>query len=84
MLEYLHVVLKVYLVTGGILPQNDPFAPTIRLSSTELLVSGSSHWVETGALPSPRSVVRGVTVGNIFYLTGEILMYTVLRHHIHI
>ena len=79
---YLHIVLKVYLVTGGILPQNDPFAPTIDLSSTELLVTGSSHWVETGALPSPRSVVRGVTVGNIFYLTGEIIICNVLRYYI--
>ena len=74
--------MKVYLVTGGILPQNDPFAPTIRLSSTELLVSGSSHWVETGPLPSPRSVVRGVTIENIFYLTGECIMCNVLRYYI--
>ena len=41
------------------------------IASTELLVAGSSSWVETGALPSPRTVLRGVTMGQQFYVTGN-------------
>ena len=41
------------------------------LDSTEVLdYSSKTAWVQVAALPSPRHVVYGVTIGNVFYITG--------------
>ena len=48
------------------------------LSSTEVLRAGGSRWRTGGALPSARSGLRGVTILNQFYVTGEcwaVMMY---------
>ena len=55
---------KVYLVTGG---RN---RTTSRMSSTEILVAGSTFWVESSPLPSPRVGLRGVNIGGDFYVIG--------------
>ena len=57
------IVVQVYIVTGG--------WDGSRLSSTETLTAGSSGWVEAGALPSARELLRGVTIDNQFYVLGE-------------
>ena len=59
------VVVQVYIVTGG---WDDNFNP---LSLTETLTAGSSEWVEAGALPSARQLLRGVTIDNQFYVLGK-------------
>ena len=56
-------LVQVYIVTGG---WNDG-----SLSSTEILLAGSSEWVEAGALPSARGRLSGVTIENQFYVLGE-------------
>ena len=56
-------VVQVYIVTGG---WNDG-----SLSSTEILLAGSSEWVEAGALPSARGRLSGVTIENQFYVLGK-------------
>ena len=41
------------------------------LDSTEVLdYSSKTAWVQVAALPSPRHVVYGVTIANVFYITG--------------
>ena len=48
------------------------------LSSTEVLRAGGSRWRTGGALPSARLLLRGVTILNQFYVTGEcwaVIMY---------
>ena len=50
------------------------------LSSTEVLRAGGSRWRTGGALPSAREYLRGVTILNQFYVTGEcwaVIMYLV-------
>ena len=61
--------IQVYIVSGG--DGRTLGVNTGAIASTELLVAGSSSWVETGALPSPRTVLRGVTMGQQFYVTGN-------------
>ena len=41
------------------------------ISSTEVLRAGGSRWRTGGALPSAREYLRGVTILNQFYVTGE-------------
>ena len=55
----------MYLVTGG---WNNRME---FLASTELLVAASSAWSLAGALPSPRSYHRGVSINNHVIVTGE-------------
>ena len=50
------------------------------VSSTEVLRAGGSRWRTGRALPSARSYLRGVTILNQFYVTGEcwaVMMYLV-------
>ena len=64
--KYLHgycVCYQVYLVTGGYYQSY--------LSSTELLTEGSSSWVAAGSLPSGREGLRGVTINNKIFVTGD-------------
>ena len=58
---------QVLLVTGG---WN---SNAVRLDFTELLVPGFGFWrLTTGLLPRPMAGVRGATVDNILYVTGNI------------
>ena len=58
--------MQVYIVTGGrIAIDIDSY-----LSSTEVLIPGTSAWQETGHLPSPRYELAGVSIGGNFIVTG--------------
>ena len=54
----------MFLVAGGYDDDDG------RLSSTEMLTRTSSAWVMVNSLPRKISGVRGVTLGNILYMTG--------------
>ena len=64
--------MKVYLVTGG----GDSAE---YLSSTEILVHGSSSWTNSAPLPTPRMVMVGATLNNKIVMTG-IHYYTIIEH----
>jgi hypothetical protein len=58
-------MIVVFLVAGGV---DDSYN---RLSdSTEMLKSTSSAWVTVNNLPRKMYGIRGVTLGNILYMTG--------------
>ena len=66
--------LQVFIVAGGYSGSSS------YLSSTEVLRAGGSRWRTGGALPSARYGLRGVTILNQFYVTGEcwaVMMYLV-------
>ena len=65
--------LKVYLVTGGM------DSATNTLSSTEILVHGSSSWTNSAPLPTPRQALVGATLNNKIVMTG-IHYYTIFEH----
>ena len=48
------------------------------LSSTELLEHGAAEWTNTGSLPSPRYLARGVTIHNKVIVTGTLIADTSL------
>ena len=54
--------MQVLLVTGGNYGGN--------LDSTELLLPSATSWIYSGALPSPRSSLRGATLDNKVIVTG--------------
>ena len=43
--------------------------------STELLVQGATSWASSGPLPSPRQVLRAVTLDNKIFVTGTYSIY---------
>ena len=58
----------MYLVTGG---QKDGFD---RLSSTEVLVDGTTAWMSAGELPVAMYSLRGVSLNNDVFVTGNIII----------
>ena len=64
-------ILQVYLVTGGLIS-------FLNSDSTELLVHGTSSWTSSAPLPSPRSSLRAVTLGNKIVATGVLYKFSVL------
>ena len=66
----LRYFLQTFIVAGG-------YTGVSTLSSTEVLRAGGSVWRTGGALPSARERLRGVTVLNQFYVTGECWAYNV-------
>ena len=58
--------LQVYVVAGG----REGYPHYEYLASTEVHFPRSSSWMESGALPSPRRGLRGVNIGQHFYVTG--------------
>ena len=56
-------------MTGG----EDSNIANHELDSTELLVQGAAVWTNTGALPSPRYLARGVTIDNKVIVTGMLI-----------
>ena len=58
----------MYLVMGGYDGGNE------RLSSTEQYSLGDDSWRWSTALPLPMSGLRAATLGNIVYLTGEMMI----------
>ena len=58
------IIFQTFLVSGGYDVSN-------YLSSTELLVETASAWILTGELPSPRYGLRGATIDNKVFMTGN-------------
>ena len=50
-----------------------------RLDTTEQLTEGAKKWTETTKLPRPLMDLRAITLGNIVYLTGQIIYYITLQ-----
>ena len=72
----LRYFLQTFIVAGG-------YDGGSALSSTEVLRAGATEWTTGGALPSARYGLKGVTILNQFYVTGEcwaVMMYPVLCH----
>ena len=53
----------MYLVTGG--SGDDDY-----LSSTEVLVDGTTSWMSAGELPVAMESLRGVSLNNNIFVTG--------------
>ena len=63
-----HVHVQVLLVTGGW----GSARGTARLDSTEILVPDLvGRWEFVGELPTAREGLRGATLNNVIYMTGE-------------
>ena len=60
--------MKVYAVAGG-------FPLT---SAAEMLVEGSQVWTNLPSLPVPVKWTSGLALYNIFYVFGDIILYTVV------
>ena len=58
-----HPYFKVFIVAGG--------WDTNALSSTEVLPSSSSEWVVANPLPKKLYSMKGVTIADVFYITGK-------------
>ena len=56
-------------MTGGLLES------FLAGDSTELLVQGATSWAISGPLPSPRQVLRAVTLDNKIFVTGTYSIY---------
>ena len=56
-------------MTGGLLES------FLAGDSTELLVQGATSWASSGPLPSPRQVLRAVTLDNKIFVTGIYSIY---------
>ena len=67
----IHIIIlhyyQVYLVTGGWDGSN-------RFSSTETYSPGDTRWRQSTPLPHWMWGHRAVTLGNIVYITGEIIL----------
>ena len=57
----------MYLVTGG---QEDGYD---RLSSTEVLVDGTTAWMSAGELPVAMYGLKAVSLNNKIFITGNII-----------
>ena len=44
-----------------------------RLDTTEQWTEGAKKWTETTKLPRPLMDLRAITLGNIVYLTGQVI-----------
>ena len=59
------IILQTFLVTGGFENYYE------WLSSTELLTEGSSDWIFSGELPSPRIGLKGRNIDQRVIMTGN-------------
>ena len=66
-----HLNIQVYLVTGG--GGANGLFPLGLQSSTETLVEGSEAWTEVGELPVAIIGLRGVSLNNNIFMTGNII-----------
>ena len=70
MLVLQYCLSQVYVVMGGC---SGRFSADI-LSSTEMLSEGEDTWRERAPLPRPLSFLRSVSLGNVIYLTGKMII----------
>ena len=73
MLVLQYCLSQVYVVMGGCGGQ---FCADI-LSSTEMLSEGEDTWRERAPLPRPLYGLRSVSLGNVIYLTGQMIILRV-------
>ena len=68
---------QVYLVMGG-------FDGQSKLASTEQLTEGEADWRQSENLPRPLWGLRAASLGNIVYLTGQVIvdMVTLTTHQL--
>ena len=71
MLVLQYCLLQVYVVMGGYNHGDGP------LSSTEMLSEGEDTWRERAPLPRPLNGLRSVSLGNVIYLTGQMIILRV-------
>ena len=69
MLVLQYCLSQVYVVMGGW--DGD------HLSSTEMLSEGEDTWRERAPLPRPLSRLSSVSLGNVIYLTGQMIILRV-------
>ena len=62
----------VLLVTGG-QGNEEQVGFFIRTATTEILIEGSTSWVEAGALPFAASGLQAVTINNDVIVTGRLI-----------
>ena len=70
MLVLQYCLSQVYVVMGGY--DGDDY-----LSSTEMLSEGEDTWRERAPLPRPLYGLRSVSLGNVIYLTGQMIILRV-------
>ena len=70
MLVLQYCLSQVYVVMGG-------WDGDDRLSSTEMLSEGEDNWRERAPLPRPLYGLRSVSLGNVIYLTGQMIILRV-------
>ena len=68
MYQYSHI--QVYLVTGG--------WDNSGLSSTETLVERDGAWISAGELPVAMDGLKGVSLNNNIFMTGNIIVHKLL------
>ena len=71
MLVLQYCLSQVYVVMGG-------YDGDSRLSSTEMLSEGEDTWRERAPLPRPLIYQSSVSLGNVIYLTGQMIILRVL------
>ena len=75
--------LKVYIVTGGQLEIGSTY---FKLRSTEILTEGEGSWNDVGNLPTAVYGIKGVSLLNKVFMTGDtigLLVEIVNIFHIH-
>ena len=70
MLVLQYCLSQVYVVMGG-------FGVGGRLSSTETLSEREDTWSYSTPLPRPLDSLRSVSLGNVIYLTGQMMILRV-------
>ena len=73
MLVLQYCLSQVFVVMGGC----TDFYCRDYLSSTEMLSEGEDTWRERAPLPRPLSGLRSVSLGNVIYLTGQMIILRV-------
>ena len=69
--QYQYSHIQVYLVTGGRTGSNF-------LSSTETLEEGAGSWTPAGVLPVALFGLRGVSLNNNIFMTGNFIIHKLL------
>ena len=72
MLVLQYCLSQVYVVMGGC-----GWVCFDILSSTEMLSEGENTWKVRAPLPRPLSILRSVSLGNVIYLTGQMIILRV-------
>ena len=69
---------QVYLVTGGFNDDRDA------ISSTEIFKLGDESWTQVGNLPLPAVGIRGASINNKIFMTGDLSSTSIVRMDIQV